>query len=76
MFYSLCHNIYFIKRTSVAWEQVWTQKCAVQKASVVSIFHIINLKKKIMDTRVLDLFNKKSALKIEQISVFCKWDLS
>ena len=26
--------------------QVWTHKCAVQKASVMSIFHIINLKKK------------------------------
>ena len=40
--------------------QVWTQKCAVQKASVD--VNIINLKKKFMDTGSWIFFNRKLIL--------------
>jgi hypothetical protein len=46
---------------------MWTQKCAVQKASVdvnISYYPVLTVKekKKFMDTRVLDFFNKKLIL--------------
>jgi hypothetical protein len=44
---------------------VWTQKCAVQKASVdanISYYNVSTLKKNVLDTGVLDFFDKKLIL--------------
>ena len=43
-------------------KQVWTQKCAVQKASVDVNISYYQLKKKKIDTGVLDFFNIKLIL--------------
>ena len=42
--------------------QVWTQKCAVKRQVWMSIFHIINFKKKIRVHRGPGFFNKKLIL--------------